>query len=186
MRPPTQCAGLGPITSVVGLLLLFQCLVALVFAQPAASAILAKKLAGALDAAKIDAIAAADPADPSAFVAALYIPGGQILAISAKYAAPSLLIDKIRNKNYRDVYIDLSSASIPGSKTFVIDTGVDGLAVEDADSGADTWEQGSKQVTFDGEWKKAKLSEADYLKVHATADEQYAKMLSALLDEVSR
>src|SRR6186713_3637712 len=78
----------------------------------------AKQLAAALDAAKLDAIAAADPSDPGAFVAALYIQGSQLLMVSAKYAAPSLLMAKIKAKDYRDVYIDLSSASVAGSKVF--------------------------------------------------------------------
>ena len=77
----------------------------------------------ALDASKLEAIAAADPADPQTFVAALYFQGSQILVVSAKYAAPPLLVAKIKEQNYRDVYIDLSSASVAGSKVFVIDAG---------------------------------------------------------------
>ncbi len=77
---------------------------------------------------KLDAIAAADPSEPGAFVAALYIQGSQLLVVSAKYAAPPLLTAKIKAKEYRDVYIDLSSASVAGSKVFVIDQNCDGLA----------------------------------------------------------
>src|SRR5262245_18229028 len=59
-----------------------------VAAQTAKSAAAAKELAAALDAAKLDAIAAVDPADPTVYCAALYFPGSQILVVSAKYAAP--------------------------------------------------------------------------------------------------
>ncbi len=149
-------------------------------AQASRSADAAKQLAEVLDAAKLEAIAAADPADPGTFVAALYFQGAQILVVSAKYAAPPLLIEKIKQKNFRDVYIDLSSASIAGSKVFVIDTGVDGLAVRPGDAGADSYEQGPKSVLFDGEWRKAKLSEEDYRKTFTEADERYTKMLSLL------
>ena len=56
-------------------------------AQPAAKSVAAAKaLAAALDAAKLDAIAAADPAIPDTFVAALYMQGAQILVVSAKYS----------------------------------------------------------------------------------------------------
>jgi hypothetical protein len=149
--------------------------------QTAKSAAAAKELAQALDGAKLEAIAAADPAEPGTFVAALYFPGSQILVVSAKYAAPVLLTDKIAKQNYRDVYIDLNSASVAGSKVFVIDTNVDGLVAKPEDGqGADQWEQGKTQVTFDGQWKKAKMSEEEYMKAFATADERYTHILQVL------
>ena len=151
-----------------------------VAAQSSRSAEPAKQLAQALDASKLEAIAAADPTDPQAFVAALYFQGSQILVVSAKYAAPPLLVAKIKEQNYRDVYIDLSSASVAGSKVFVIDAGVDGLAPKPGDNGADSYENGTKQLQFDGDWKKAKISEDEYMKGFAEADQRYAKMLALL------
>jgi hypothetical protein len=145
------------------------------------SAAAAKELAQALDSAKLEAIAAADPAEPGTFVAALYFPGSQILVVSAKYAAPALLTDKIAKQNYRDVYIDLNSASVAGSKVFVIDTNIDGLVAKPEDGqGVDQWEQGKTQVAFDGQWKKAKMSEEEYMKAFAAADEKYAHILHVL------
>jgi hypothetical protein len=186
MRTSLKPAGLGATVAIVGLLLLCPGMVPALFAQAPRSATVARELARALDEAKLDAIAAADPSDPSTFVAALYFQGSQMLAVAAKYAAPPLLLEKIKQKNYRDVYIDLSSASIAGSKMFVIDTGVDGVGPRPGDSGADSWEHGPKQYAFDGEWKKAKISEEDYMKAYAQADEQYAKMLAALLAQVKK
>jgi hypothetical protein len=155
--------------------------VALAAFQNSKSATAAKQLAQALEAAKLDSIAAADPSDPSVFVAALYIPGSQLLVVSAKYAAPSLLTAKIKSKEYRDVYIDLSSAAVAGSKVFIIDQNCDGLASKPGDNGVpDSWEAGKQQVAFDGEWKKAKLTEQDYMKAFTDADEQYAKIVALL------
>lgn len=149
--------------------------------QASKSAAAAKELAQALEAAKLDAIAAPDPADPGAFVAALYIPGSQLLVVSAKYAAPPLLVAKMKAKDYRDIYIDLSAAAVAGSKVFVIDMNCDGLASKpDNDAAPDSWETGTQQVSFDGDWKKAKMSEADYGKAFTEADERYAKMLALL------
>ncbi len=91
-----------------------------------------------------------------------------------------LLVAKIKEQNYRDVYIDLSSASVAGSKVFVIDAGVDGLAPKPGDNGADSYENGTKQLQFDGDWKKAKISEDEYMKGFAEADQRYAKMLALL------
>jgi hypothetical protein len=50
-------------------------------AQESKSAALAKQLAAALDAGKLDSIAAKDPDAPDVFVAALYFPGIQLLVV---------------------------------------------------------------------------------------------------------
>ena len=131
-------------------------------AQDAKSAAAAKQLGETLDRLKLDSIATADPADPGTFVAALYFQGAQLLVVSAKYSAPSLLVDKLAKKDYRDVYIDLNAASVAGTKIFVMDQGADGLVARPGDNAPDSWEQGNKTTAFDGEWKKAKISEDEY------------------------
>jgi hypothetical protein len=147
--------------------------------QTSKSASAVKELTQALEAAKLDSIAAADPSDPGTFVAALYLAGSQLLVVSAKYAAPALLTAKIKTKEYRDVYIDLSSAFVAGSKVFIIDQNCDGLIAKPNDGAPDSWE-GAKPVSFDGEWKKAKMSEEEYMKAFATADERYTRALALL------
>lgn len=143
----------------------------------------AKRLSDAMDRLKLDSIAAPDPAAPETFVAALYFPGAQLLVVSAQYAVPSLLHTKLTNREYRDIYIDLNSASVAGTKTFVMDQGADGLVAKPEEShGADTWEQADKTVTFDGDWRGAKLSEQDYMQAFRAADERYARMLTLLAE----
>lgn len=140
----------------------------------------AKELSLALDAAKLDAIAAADPANPGTFVAAMYIPGAQLLVVSAKYSAPTLLVDRITKKDYRDAYMDLQSASVAGTRVFIQDMLADGLVAK-PDGPGDVFEDGTKTVTFDGQWKKAKMTEDDYMKAFAAADEKYARILNLLI-----
>ena len=159
--------------------------IALAFGSPfqaSKSAAAAKELTQALEKAKLDAIAAADPSDPATFVAALYITGAQLLVVSAKYSAPPLLTAKLKTKDYRDIYVDLSSAAVAGSKVFLIDMGCDGLLSKaEGDAVPDSWEADKQSVSFDGDWKKAKLSsESDYMKVYTSADERYAKILALL------
>lgn len=155
--------------------------------QESKSALAAKELSLALDAAKLDGIAAQDPATPGAFVAAIYIPGAQLLVVSAKYAAPPLLLDKLNTHDYRGLYMDLHSAAMPGTKVFVMDQGADGLAFRPAEGlGVDTWEENAKTTEFNGAWKKAKISEADYTKAYTAADERYAKMLSLLVAQAKQ
>jgi hypothetical protein len=147
----------------------------------------AKQLGEVLDRLKLDSIAAPDPADPGTFVAALYFQGAQLLVVSAKYSAPTLIVAKLAKKDYRDVYIDLNAASIAGSKIFVMDQACDGLVAKPGDSqGADTWEQGNTTTAFDGDWKKAKLSEEAYQKAFATADEKYARILTLLAEQAKK
>ena len=156
-------------------------------AQDSKSAPLAKQLAAALDAAKLDSIAAKDPSAPDLFVAALYFPGTQLLVVSAKYSVPQLLNERVTKREYRDVYLDLNGASVADTKVFIEDPGADGLKVKHEDNTAfDSVEMGGKRTMFDGDWKKQKLSEQDYLKAFSTADERYAQILAALLAQAKK
>jgi hypothetical protein len=140
-----------------------------------------KELAKAMQAASLEAIAAPDPNDPGTWVAALYFPGTQLLVVSAKYAAPTLLTEKMAAKNYRDIYIDLNSASVAGSKVFIIDQSCNGLiAKPNGDQVADSFEHGAKSYAFDGDWRKAKMTEDVYMKAFSDADERYARILAVL------
>src|SRR5713226_3206109 len=153
-------------------------------AQESKSAALAKQLAAALETAKLDSVAAKDPSAPDVYVAALYFPGIQLLVVSAKYSVPALLNEKIAKKDYRDVYIDLNSASIPESKVFVEDLGADGLKADGQPY--DSYEAAGKRAVFDGDWKKQKLSKEDYMKAYSKADERYSQMLEALLAQLKK
>ena len=154
-------------------------------AQESKSPAAAKALVAALDSAQLDSIAAVDPSEPGMFAAALYIPGTQLLVVSAKYSAPPLLLDKLTRKDYRDVYIDLNSASVPETKVFVMDHGVDGLVARpDNDKPADSWEKGKTALSFDGKWRDAKMTEEQYMKAFADADERYARILTLLTAQV--
>jgi hypothetical protein len=168
----------------VGLLVL--CLPGLASAQVSKSATVAKDLTAALDAKKLDAIAAKLPSDPDRYAAALYFPGLQLLVISGTYAAPVLLDPRIAQKQYRDVYMELSGTIPKESKIFVLDMGAPGLTQKKTDGFFDTWTQGDKQIVFDGNWEAQKISESDYNKMFAAADQEYAKILDALLAEAKK
>ena len=151
-------------------------------AQETKSPTLAKQLAAALDAAKQDSVAAKDPDQPDRYIAALYFPGGQLLVVSARYAVPVLLNDKLAKKDYREIYIDLHSASIAETRLFIEDPGANGLkATRTEGQPFATYEGGGKRTAFDGDWKGQKLSEGEYLKAFSVADEQYSRMLTALI-----
>jgi len=155
------------------------------FAQDSKSAPLAKQLAAALDAGKLDSIAAKDPDAPDVFHAALYFPGMQLLVVSGKYSVPQLLTTRLSNKEYRDVYLDLNGAAT--AKIFIEDPGADGLkAKRESNQAFDQCEMTGKRTMFDGDWKAQKLSEQDYTKAFAAADERYAQILAALLAQLKK
>jgi hypothetical protein len=90
-------------------------------------------------------------------------------------------------KQYRDIYIDLNSASVQSSKVFVSDLGADGLRFDrDGSNPWDTVDVNGKSYAFDGDWGRAKISRDEYTKAYQTTDEQYTKMLEALVAELKK
>lgn len=157
------------------------------WAQESKSGPLARQLAQALDAAKLDSVAAKDPSAPDVYYGALYFPGSQLLIVSARYSAPQLLDTRLAKREYRDVYIDLNSASVAGSKVFIEDLGADGLKADhESNHPFDTYEGGGKRTMFNGEWKAQSLSEQNYRQTFAAADDQYAQILTALIAQLKK
>jgi|SRR5687767_12132743 hypothetical protein len=154
-------------------------------AQDAKSVELVKQLTGLLDQKKLDSVAVPDAQTPGAYIAALYFPGTQLLVVSARYSAPQLLTELLARKEYRAVYAELTSASVPGSKVLVSDVYANGLVIRPSGSNPpDSVEGGTSQATFDGAWRKAKITEADYMKSFADADAAYARVLQALITQL--
>jgi hypothetical protein len=169
----TAAHGLGLVT-LAGILLVPSSL----SAQDSKSASVAGELTKLLDQMKLDSIAAKQGTDR--FVAALYFQGSQLLVVGAKYSVPDRLNLLIGQKQYRDVYADLSSASEQSTKVFVMDLGANGLKFKrENNEPFDTVDSSGDSVAFNGE--RGKLSEDDYRKAFATSDEQYTSMLQALL-----
>jgi hypothetical protein len=156
-------------------------------AQEPKSAAPAKELAQLLASKKIDSIAARMPDSREEFVGALSLPG-QLMVVWAKTTAPAVVNEKLINKAYREVYIDLNSASIVDSRHVVSDLGTDGLKSKpDQKTGpADSHDLGVKSIRFDGNWKKDKMSEQDYMKAYSDADSAYAKAIQVLIEELKK
>ena len=155
-------------------------------AQDSKSAALATELAKLLDQLKLDSVAA-KVAAPDQYAAALYFPGSQLLVVGAKYIVPERMDVTLGEKKYRDVYIDLNSASVPQSKIFISDLGANGLqARRRGNQPFDTVDTKGKSYALDGNWGKAKISEAEYMKIFQECDQEYGKMLEALIAELRK
>ena len=80
-------------------------------AQESRSAQLASELVKLLDLMKLDSAAA--KLDKDEYAGALHFAGTQLLVVKARYIVPERMDAQLAQKNYRDVYIDLNSASVP-------------------------------------------------------------------------
>ena len=155
-------------------------------AQEPKTAALAKELTALLSQRKLDSIAARHPAAADQFVAALSFPG-QLLVVSARTSAPSVVNEKLVRREFRDVYIDLNSASIPESRVMITDSGADGLKPRREPNGPiDMQDAAGKGIRFDGNWREDKMSEQDYMKAFAQADDAYLAALQALVAELKK
>lgn len=159
-------------------------------AQDSKTAALAKELAQLL-ASKQATYASAKVADEQGrYVAALLIPNVQLLVVSAQFKDTAYMDDRITRGMSQDVYIDLTSGSsvVTGTRVSLDDLRADGLMPKrDGDSpSGDACEIDGKRLTFDGDWKKQKLTEKDYLDGFAKADQQYSKYLTTLIQAVKK
>jgi hypothetical protein len=149
-------------------------------AQDSKSATSVTELVKMLDSMKLDSFAVKG-ASANEYVGALYFPGSQLLVVSAKFDTPWRADSLLEMKNYRDLYIELNSASVPQSKVFVSDLSANGLRSKKDGTLYDTVDIGGKTFNFDGDWKKAKITADDYTKTYSTTDEQYTQMIQVLL-----
>jgi hypothetical protein len=150
------------------------------FAQDSKSAVIATELTRLLDQMKLDSVAARHTV-AGQYVSAMYIAGSQLLVVSAKYSNPSRMDYLLGQKAYSEMYQDLNSASEQQSKVFVMDLGANGLRFKRLNNELDTADVSGKSVVFDGDWGKAKISEAEYRKTFEATDSEYAQMLEALV-----
>ena len=164
----------------VGTLLCALIVPSVALAQDSKSAAVASELARLMDQAKLDSIAAKHDV-AGQYVSALYIAGSQLLVVSAKYSLPARMDTLLGQKAYQEIYQDLNSASERSSKVFVMDLGANGLKFKQEKNELDTADVAGKSVVFDGDWDKAKISEAEYRKTYEATDAQYTQMLQALV-----
>ena len=152
--------------------------------SPSASA--AATLIAALEAHKLEAVAARNPDVPSAFIAAMYVPGSQLLVVTAPNAAAAALDKYIAGGDYLGVYLALNS----GRRTdrfFVMDMNADGLRRDCApgESFDSTIRDGSNEVSFDGNWRAQGLTGAAYDARFAEDEDRYVRLLRVLADSLT-
>jgi hypothetical protein len=154
-------------------------------AQESKSAALAAELCKLLDDKKLDSVAARQVGDQ--YVGALYFSGVQLLVVKGQFNSAARMDDLLKKNEYKEVYMDLSSASDQKTRTFIMDLGANGLRFKREDNQPfDTADIGAKSYRFDGEWGRGKISEDEYKKMYAATDEEYARMLEALIAQLKK
>ena len=151
-------------------------------AQDRSSFTATQHLIGALNQAGLDSIAARDPTEPGAFVAALHIKGGQLLVVRARHPSVDALSARLAARQFRDVYMDLQATPTPRGKVFVMDSGADGLPSDaEQPSNVDVlYEDGTRQIMFNGA-RAQKRSGDDYRQQLQDADTKYTRLLTLLI-----
>lgn len=171
-----------------------------VFARPAtgqaavaASAAKVKELIGLMQTKKLEAIAARDPNTSGRFLAALHIPNVQLLVVSAAYAKPGDIDARLYYKDFMGAYVDLNTSIHSSDKTFIEDALCDGLIAQPGKSLVhDSARLGTEKRVFDGDFaapnqkNSKKISQDAYLKLFSTAEEQYIRVLTVLIEEAKK
>jgi hypothetical protein len=178
---------MSPASMIVSTIGIALALTAPASAQESASSAKAAVLTRLLDQQKLEALAARDPEQPDRFVAALYYPGSQLLAVSAVYPVPSLIEQLIAARKYRDVYMDLQVPAVQTGRFFVMDLQADGLRRSPEKEVYDiTYESGANKIVYDGNWKGQNMTQAKYEQRFRSDDDRYARILAALERELAQ
>ena len=149
-----------------------------------ASAEAVRGLADALDRTGETAVAAEDPAAPGTFVAALHIPGSQLLVVKARHPSIEGVRHRISMRQYRETYLDLQATPTAEGKFFVQDARADGI-LSARPGGGDVdvlYEDGVRMTLFNGDADGQDLTRAGYDAKLAAADAEYARLLTILRD----
>jgi len=155
------------------------------YAQESKSAAVAAELVRLLDEAKLDHVAAQVNGDQ--YVGAMYFPGTQLLVVSAKFPSTARMTYLLNEKNYKDMYLDLSSATDPKTRLFIMDLGANGLRFRRENGQPyDTVDRDGRSVPFDGEWGRGRISEEEYRKTFTMTDEQYSELLKSLIAQLKK
>jgi hypothetical protein len=155
------------------------------------SAAKAKELASLLQTRKLESFAARVPGQPGRHVAVLYVPGVQMLVVSALYEKVTDLDYRLYHKDFMNAYLDLRTGVLSKERWFVEDAKADGLLpIPGKELAPDAVAAGTEHRTFDGDFARGrnqkKISQEDYFKAYVAADAQYATVLGILLDELKK
>jgi hypothetical protein len=157
---------------------------AIVRADAFASFEAARDLVSVLDQLNLHTIATVDPAEPGAFVAALYIPRVQLLVVHARHPSAEEALQRLAMHQYLELYSELLGTQTR-DRFFVRDAGGDGILSALAGSGdVDVVDENGRRTLVNGDAKGQHLTAAEYDAGVVAADAKYARLLALLTSAV--
>ena len=156
-----------------------------VAAHQTQSPALAKELVAELGKKKQDCVIAKNPDVAGQFIAALHLPGLQLLVVSAKFADTSAMDFRMFSGDCMNGYADINAAVTATDRIVISDLGADGLvAVPKKDAPRDGITRGGKEVKLDGDpkaLKAAKVTPEEFQQTFNDAEQTYDTYLRLLI-----
>jgi hypothetical protein len=156
-----------------------------VSARQTQSPALAKDLVAELSKKKQDCVLAKDPEVAGQYIAALHLPGLQLLVVSAKFADPAGMEFRMFSGDCMGGYADINAAVTATDKIVINDLGADGLvAVPKKEAPRDGVTRSGKELKLDGSsngLKAAKMTPEDFQKTFNDAEQTYSTYLRLLI-----
>jgi hypothetical protein len=174
------------VTSVPALFLLSGVLLAPQRAEPVpTSSQSAERVWQLLDRDALEAVAAEDPLEPGRFVAARKLPD-RLLMVTARCAESRDLRVQLSLRAFREAYMAVQACALPATRLVVQDIGADGLHANLARTATPdiVSELVSRELVFDGDWRRHELELDTYLSVWRELDAQYHRLLRILIGEL--
>lgn len=158
----------------------------LAHSQASTSSTMAKELVQELAKRQLTTVAVKDPERADVYAAANYLPGIELIAVSARSTSPAYLDSMIATKRYDEAYATLNQASVADGKLFLQDMRADGLTPAPVNGGSFdiAYENVVKTILFNGDWKKQGLSEVEYRKAFEQVNARYTRILALLLAQL--
>lgn len=153
--------------------------------MPTQTPALAKELVAELAKRKQDCAIAKDPEVPGQYIAALHLPGLQLLVVSAKFADPTGMEFRMFSSDCMGGYADINAAVTATDRVIINDLGADGLnAMPKKEAPRDGISRGGKEVKLDGSngaLRAAKMTPDQFQKTFTEAEQSYATYLRLLI-----
>jgi hypothetical protein len=130
-----------------------------------------------------------DPTEDDRYVAAMLLPGIQLVIVSAEYPVRVLFREHMLRGRYQEAYQDLSSASVVDTRLTIEDIRADGLAPRPGkgQTAADVVIRGEEDAfRFDGQWRRNRMREAEYMEKFKETEAEYLRLMGLLIAQAKQ
>jgi hypothetical protein len=147
------------------------------------SAEAAREIVHLLDAGDLYAAAAEHPDAAGTFSAVIYVPGVQLLSITTTHPTVHRMRQILASGDYQRAYLELQTFGARAGRLFVRDLRANGLRPgrHDGEPFDVVWHDATRDIAYDGQWRRRRMSVAEYRDAFARDEERYAMLLRVVL-----